>query len=326
MRVAIVGCGGQGRIHAHAFAQLPGVQVVGCCDVVPEKAQGLAASLDAEAFTDYHEMLTTVQPDIVSVCTPENHHAEPSIAALERGAHVLCEKMLAHALPEAQAMVQTARACGRLLATQFNYRFIPSVQWLKGLLDRGSLGEPLLVVLLTHAYCHHHGLDLLRFLFGDIVAVQAALFGSRTDVPYFSLKVTISEDLLYIPSRGMGGIVRFAKGFLGVLASSIRHDLRDFMMELHLLTTKGRVTLRRMRMDNINGELDTRLELPDAPPFPEPVPFNATFVPAIAAFVAAVRGEASAVASGEDGLRAMEIEHALILAHRTGQTVPVPCS
>ncbi len=322
MKVAIVGCGGQGRIHANAFAQLPDVQVVGCCDVVLEKAQTLAASLGAKAFTNYNEMLAALQPDIVSVCTPEDHHAGPTIAALKRGAHVLCEKMLASSLDEARTMVQTARSCGRRLATQFNYRFIPAIQWLKGLLDSGSLGEPLLVVLMTHAYCHHHSVDLLRFLFGEITAVQAALFGDRMDSPYLQ-KANISEDLLYHPPRGMGSIVHFAKGFLGVLSSSIRFDLRDFMLELHLLTTKGRLTLRRMRHANINGELDAGSELEGTPPFPAPVPFNATFAPAIAAFVAAVKGEVSPVASGEDGLRAMEIEHALVLAHRTGQKVLV---
>ncbi len=82
MKVAIVGCGGQGRIHANAFAQLPDVQVVGCCDVVLEKAQTLAASWGAKAFTNYNEMLAALQPDIVSVCTPEDHHAGPTIAAL----------------------------------------------------------------------------------------------------------------------------------------------------------------------------------------------------------------------------------------------------
>lgn len=324
MRVAIIGCGGQGRRHAAAYAQLDGIQIVGCCDIVTEKAQQLANAHGAQAFTDYAMMLQTVHPDIVSVCTLEGQHAAPTIAALQAGAHVLCEKMLAATLDEARAMVQTARQVGRLLATQFNYRHIPSVQWLKRLLDSGAIGEPLLVTLLTHGYCHHHGVDLLRFLFGEIVAVQAALKGDRSEVPYPGFETGISDDLLYIPSRGMGAIVHFERGFLGVLASSIRHQLDDFMLELHLLTDKGRIALRRMRLTNICGDLDTNLDLSDAPPFPEPLPFEATFALSIAAFVAAVRGELATIATDEDGLRAMEVEHALVVAHRTGQVVSLP--
>jgi 1,5-anhydro-D-fructose reductase (1,5-anhydro-D-mannitol-forming) len=254
----------------------------------------------------------------------EGQHADATIAALQAGAHVLCEKMLAASLDEARQMVATAHQVGRLLATQFNYRHIPSVHWLKRLLDDGILGEPLLVTLLTHGYCHHHGIDLLRFLFGEIVAVQATLRGDRSEAPYRGWETGISDDLLYIPSRAMGAVVQFANGFLGVLSSSVRHRLDDFMLELHLLTTKGRVTLRRMRQNNICGELDTNLLLTDLPPFPDPVPFSATFAPSVHAFVAAVHGESVDIATGEDGLRAMEVEHAIVVSAQAGKVVPLP--
>jgi len=324
LRVGIIGCGGQGRIHAAAYAQLPTVQIVACCDIVAERAEGLASQYNAKAFTDFREMLATLNLDLVSVCTLEGQHADATLAALRAGAHVLCEKMLAASLEEAKVMVQTARQVGRLLATQFNYRYIPSVRWLKGLLEEGALGEPLLITLLTHGYCHHHGVDLLRFLFGEIVAVQATLRGDRSEAPYRGWETGISDDLLYIPSRAMGAVLQFAGGFLGVLSSSVRHRLEDFMLELHLLTTKGRLTLRRMRHDNICGELDTNLPPSVLPPFPDPLPFIATFAPSIHAFVAAAQGERTDIATGEDGLRAMEVEHALAVAARTGEVVPLP--
>lgn len=320
MQVAIIGCGGQGNIHATAFAQLDGVKIVGCCDVVPERAKALAEKFGAQAFTDANEMLSAMRPDIVSVCTYEDTHAPMTIAALKAGAHVLCEKMLASSLDEARAMVQEAKETGKLLATQFNYRHIPSVRWLKNLLDGGALGEPLLITMLTHALCHHHGLDLLRFLFGEVTTVQAALHGDRSQTPYLD-RAGISADLLYHPPLGMGAVLRFEQGYLASIASSIRMNVNDFMVELHLVTTKGRLALRRMRRENISGELETNMDLSDVPPFPEPIPFNATFPPSIHSFVAAVRGETVDIATGEDGLRVMEIEHGIIVAHRTGQKV-----
>ncbi|MCS7264141.1 MAG: Gfo/Idh/MocA family oxidoreductase [Armatimonadetes bacterium] len=323
MRVAIVGCGGQGHVHAAAYSQIEGVQVVGCCDVLADRANKLANELGAQAFYDYKVMLETLQPDIVSVCTLEGQHSEPTIEALRAGAHVLCEKMLSANLEEAKAMLETAREVGKILATQFNYRHIPSIQWLKSLLEDGSIGKPLLVTLMTHGYCHHHGIDLLRFLFGEIVAVQATLRGDRSEVPYRGFETGISEDLLYIPSQAMGAVLHFEEGFVGVLASSIKHRLDDFMLELHLLTDKGRIALRRMKQANICGELDTNLDLEKAPQFPNPLPFVSTFAPSIHAFVAAVKGEPATIATGEDGLKAMEIEHAIVIAHRTERKVEI---
>lgn len=324
MKAAIIGCGGQGRQHALAYTQLPDIQVVACCDIVPEKAKALAQEIGATAFTDYTKMLSTVHPDLVSVCTLEGQHAAPAIAALQHRAHVLCEKMLAATLDEARAMVQTARQTQRLLATQFNYRHIPSVKWLKELLEAGTLGEPLLVVLHTHAYCHHHGIDLLRFLFGEIVAVQATIRGDRTEVPYRGWETGISDELLYIPSRAFGGILHFEHKLVGVLASSIHHRLDDFMLELHLLTSRGRLALRRMRRENICGELDTNLLLSELPPFPPPMPFDATFALSVHHFVRAVQGKPAVLATGEDGLRAMEVEWALRQASQRGETIQLP--
>ncbi|MEN3000823.1 MAG: Gfo/Idh/MocA family oxidoreductase [Armatimonadota bacterium] len=321
MRVGIIGCGQQGRVHASAYARIEGVQIVGCCDVLPERAQELAQPFGAKAFTDYREMLAQARPEVVSVCTLEGHHAQHTIDSLQAGAHVLCEKMLAAHLDEARRMIETAEATGKLLATQFNYRHIPSIRWLKELLVQGMLGTPLLVTLTTSGYCHHHGVDLLRFLFGEIVAVQAHLQGGRDEAPYHGWETGISEELLYIPARAMGAIVQFASGLTGVLASSARYRLPDLMLELQLLTDKGRLTLRRMRSDNICGELDTTIDLANAQPFPAPVPFAATFPPSIRAFVDAIRGEGSDIATAYDGLRAMEIEHALMRAHQTGRQV-----
>lgn len=91
IRVGIIGCGGQGRIHANAYARIEGVQIVGCCDVLPERAQELAQPFGATAFTDHREMLAQTRPDLVSVCTLEGHHAQHTIDSLRAGAHVLYE-------------------------------------------------------------------------------------------------------------------------------------------------------------------------------------------------------------------------------------------
>ena len=96
LKIAVVGAGFAGRV-----VHLPGyraslVPVAALCDLDEERARALAKEHSIpQVYTDWRAMLAEVQPDIVSVCLPNVFHHELTIAALEAGAHVLCEKPLA---------------------------------------------------------------------------------------------------------------------------------------------------------------------------------------------------------------------------------------
>ena len=96
------------------------------------------------ASTDWREMLEDPEVDLVDVCTPNNLHAEMSIAALEAGKHVACEKPLAGTLEEARAMKKAAaKAARRKIKTfvWFNYRRVPAVAFAHQLVQKGRLGR-----------------------------------------------------------------------------------------------------------------------------------------------------------------------------------------
>lgn len=141
-RVAVIGVGSIARMrHLPEYQANPHVEIVAVCDIVPERVEETAAQYGAKAFTDYQELLDQVKPDIVSVCLPNYLHAPVSIAALEAGAHVLCEKPMATSTEEGEAMIMAAKENNRKLMIAHNQRFVASHQKAKELIEAGELGK-----------------------------------------------------------------------------------------------------------------------------------------------------------------------------------------
>ncbi|BAM46517.1 Gfo/Idh/MocA family protein [Amphibacillus xylanus] len=141
-RVAVIGVGSIARMrHLPEYQANPHVEIVAVCDIVPERVEETAAQYGAKAFTDYQELLDQVKPDIVSVCLPNYLHAPVSIAALEAGAHVLCEKPMATSAEEGEAMIKAAKENNRKLMIAHNQRFVASHQKAKDLIEAGELGK-----------------------------------------------------------------------------------------------------------------------------------------------------------------------------------------
>lgn len=118
------------------------VSIVAIADVIIEKAQQVAGKFDIpHVFQSYKEMLAEVKLDAVSICVPNKFHAEATIAALEAGCHVLCEKPPAMNAAEAQLMLETANKVGKLLTYGFHYRHSKEVEITKNMIDTGDLGH-----------------------------------------------------------------------------------------------------------------------------------------------------------------------------------------
>ncbi len=142
VRVGIIGAGMIAhRSHAEAFQQVPRAKVVAVADVDEERARAFAAKYEIpRVFTRYEDLLATGGVDAVSVALPVFLHAPVTIAALEAGKHVLCEKPMARSSSEAQAMVDAARKSGRKLAVYWRIRFGAKAIKAKQMIDAGDLG------------------------------------------------------------------------------------------------------------------------------------------------------------------------------------------
>ncbi|WNR43332.1 Gfo/Idh/MocA family protein [Paenibacillus roseipurpureus] len=144
-RIAIIGCGGiaNGK-HMPSLSKLDNVEMVAFCDIVSERAQEAAAKFgkeDARVYEDYREVLEDRSIDIVHVCTPNDSHAEITIAALEAGKHVMSEKPMAKTAADARRMVEAAKRTGKKLTVGYNNRFRGDSQHLHKLCSEGELGE-----------------------------------------------------------------------------------------------------------------------------------------------------------------------------------------
>jgi predicted dehydrogenase len=143
IRIGIAGAGFvTARGHIPAYRRLSNVSVEAICDPNVDRARGVAAEFGIpHVYADYDEMLARTELDLVSVGSPNRFHATQTIAALERGCHVYCEKPMALTVEEATAMADAARKAGRKLTLGLHHRYRPEALVLKPMCQAGELGE-----------------------------------------------------------------------------------------------------------------------------------------------------------------------------------------
>ncbi|MEV8438021.1 Gfo/Idh/MocA family oxidoreductase [Actinosynnema sp. NPDC051121] len=139
-RVAVVGAGFMGRVHAEA-ARRAGASVVAAVASTPGGSEHAARTVGAErGYPDLDALLAEAGADVVHVCTPNARHAEAVEAALAAGAHVICEKPLAVGVTQAAGLAAAAVATGRVATVPFVYRFHPMVREMRARLANGQAG------------------------------------------------------------------------------------------------------------------------------------------------------------------------------------------
>lgn len=141
LRVGVVGLGYAGTTHLTSFAAIPGVEVVALAGKEPERLASLGAIHGIPNLVEDWEDLVDLDLDIVSVATPNLLHGPISIAALNSGKHVFCEKPLAVSADEARDMVDAARRADRVLEVAFNHRRRADVEWARRYVEEGGIGR-----------------------------------------------------------------------------------------------------------------------------------------------------------------------------------------
>ncbi|MES2694369.1 MAG: Gfo/Idh/MocA family oxidoreductase [Verrucomicrobiota bacterium] len=153
-RAVLAGTGSIGDAHVRAVEATHGrVKLVGAMDIDARRVAEFANRARIPAtFPDYAAMLHATTPDLVLVATPPAEHAPMSIAAMEAGAWVLCEKPFCGSLAELDAIEAAEKRTGRYTACVFQMRFASSTAHLRDLADTGQLGRPLVAVCNTLWY------------------------------------------------------------------------------------------------------------------------------------------------------------------------------
>lgn len=242
-RVGVVGCRSRGKAAAAAYHAHPRTEVVGLCDLVPERLDSLGELLGVRArFNDVDKMIESTAPDIVVVATNTAYHYDLCMQVLEHGVHVEVEKPICIDLVQADAMVAKAREKGVKTAVHQQGRTGPAMRAVKKAFLEGRIGELRYVTASDKGYYGGYGLmnigthliNAMLELTGPCREVSAvALTGGRPITP---------EDVRQAPA-GMGAIagehitatLRFDGNVTGTLRQHrrVRIDTDGDQIEFH---------------------------------------------------------------------------------------------
>jgi predicted dehydrogenase len=329
MNYGLIGCGDIGQLRAQALGQTHGAKLVAVSDVDTQKAKAAGVRHGAQTDRDWRTLLERADLDAVIVSTPPRLHADMCVAALEAGKHVLCEKPLARTPQECRQILAAADRTGKRIATGFNYRFYPSFVRAREILESGLIGE------LDHVRSHGgysatshnqpwvhdaatvgggalrdigiHLIDLTRDFMGEIEEVAGMASGNVWKYPG-------CEDNGFALLRSTGGRIA------SVHASWTEWRRYQFLIELY--GTRGCIRASCFPMmtqvvwsKETGGRTQRKTDWFPGVAISEKLHSYRwvvvrSFIEEFAAFARFVRAEPSRIASGHDGLRAIEIASA----------------
>lgn len=334
----IIGCGVIAPWHAKAVANIPGVELVAVCDIVPEKAEKLREEFGASyACADYHDLLARDDVDIVSICTPSGMHADMGIAAARAGKHIMTEKPIDIRLDRIDKLIRACKERKVKLACIFQRRASSLWQRVKRTVDEGKLGR----MVLASAYLKYyrsqeyydsadwrgtweldgggalmnqgvHMVDILRWVMGPVDTV----FGFAAPL---ARKIEVEDTAV--------ASIRFKSGAFGTLegTTSVTPGL-NHRMEFH--GEKGSIL--------VDGETAVRWDVPGedkeevAEELEDRVGSAASDPTAISTYghqvqiadlITAVREDREPMVNGEEARHAVELIVSVYESARTGRPV-----
>jgi len=264
LRFGIIGCG---KISPRHAAEMNRVGVLtGVCDIIPERADALAATCEAKAFYHIADFLAGSPYDVVAVCTPNGLHAQHSILALEAGANVLCEKPLATTATDATAMMDAASRTGKKLFVVKSTRYNPALISLKNILERGQLGHVFSFQL--NCFWNRPNAYYSSSWKGDAMMDGGILFTQFSH--YIDALLWLLQDEIqsvsgfrknyahegYIDFEDTGiAAIQMNKGTMGGINWSVNSYQKNMEVSLVLLTEKGSVKVGGEYMNAIDYQL-----------------------------------------------------------------------
>lgn len=142
LNIGIIGCGKIAQVrHIPEYMENKNCKLSGFYDIDYARANEIAQKYGGTAYHSYQELLENEDINAVSVCVPNNMHAEITIASLCAGKHVLCEKPMAATISDCEAMVKTAEESGKKLLIGQNQRLTPAHKLAKKLIEEGLIGD-----------------------------------------------------------------------------------------------------------------------------------------------------------------------------------------
>jgi predicted dehydrogenase len=324
LRMAVVGCGPIGHLHARGILESPGASLVAVCDSDPRRAHEASKALGVKTYSRFQELLRAESIDAVTIATPDDLHVDLALEAVSAGCHVFCEKPLATTRADAERMVEAASARGVRLGVDYNRRFGFGYRHARTLLDAGRVGA------VTHAVIHvvdrparpevarvphailtsliTHHIDLMRFLCGEIVSVHAS-FGQHE-------RGSLVRDVVLSCQIARGAVGAIVAGYRdGFVRTSERMEIEGTAGSLAVVDVTREVTVALLEPD--------RFETIRPNSFVEGDAFHETVRTHVRSFVASLVEGREPPVTGLDGLRGMIIAEAALESYQRGRPIEV---
>ncbi len=322
VKIAIIGAGHMGRVHAQNLRRDDRVQIVAIGDIVPANAEKAAAEYQCAACTSLDDIFAH-KPDAVYVTTPNALHLEPVIAALDRGIHVFSEKPMATDLREARQILDEVERTGLIYQIGFNRRFALVYKFAKDRIaqgfvplsanvkmNRGELLNPPWVgnTALTGGFLYEstiHLLDMIRWLMGEVVEVYCR-----------------AEANVYKELDDFSAILTFDSGHHAVF-SSCAHSTWAFPFErIELYGEHAAIVTEEMEKVTYSPGLGQQILTHDC--FQLSAAEKWGYVEEDRLFVDALMGEGFPPVKALDGYRAVELAEAMYRSAKSGKPVRLP--
>lgn len=142
LKVGVIGVGGIAHTHFPGWQESPHTEIVALSDVSSEALKSAGDKIGvSRLFEKGEDLIACKEIDVVDICTPNMYHTPLTVAALEAGKHVICEKPLAPKPDDILKMIAARDKSGKMLMTAQHFRFEGSSKALKAEIDKGVLGE-----------------------------------------------------------------------------------------------------------------------------------------------------------------------------------------
>jgi predicted dehydrogenase len=354
MKAAIIGTGGISNEHIRAYLKNEQVELYAFCDINPVQLEKMAKEYGIpteRTFTDKDEMLAALpEIDAVSVCTWNSQHAPCTIAALNAGKHVICEKPMAMNTEEALAMQAAAEKAGKLLMIGFVRRHGNDARVMLDQINSGFMGD---IYYAKASYLRRNGcpgswfgdrsrsgggplidlgvhvIDLVRYLLGNPkpVSIYGAAFHKLANRPnikgkrgYTPAEIQKRSEEIFDVEDLAAAMIRFDNGAVLSVDASFSLNIEQNKGDIELFGTKAGARLDPKvhlfseindYMVNIDFHNDTSLS------------FDGLFANEINHFVDCVVNGAECIAPAEDGVEMMKILDAIYASAESGHEVVI---
>jgi predicted dehydrogenase len=347
LKVGVIGAGSISEVHLNAYKNNREVELYAICDLNETRAKLRAEQYGAsKVFTDYNQLLADPEINAVSICTWNNTHAEISIAALQAGKNVLCEKPLCQTVEQAHEVEDAVRRSGRTFQVGFVRRYSSSSKIVSQFIDSGEMGQ----IYYAKASCLRrlgnpggwfsdkersgggplidlgvHVIDICWYLMGrpKVVSVSGNTYnqlGNRSNVKNLSFYKAADYDAEHNTVEDLANaLIRFENGAsLMVDVSFTLHAKKD-ELSVKLYGDKGGVeiepeltlvTEKHNTILNVSPQVDHRS-----------FDFSEAFQSEIDHFIDSCLGRKETLSPVEDGVELMKILGAIYESAKTGKEV-----